>query len=258
MAMLMVILTLPGELYSQVPAIAIEPYKAKVDRVSGEVLSWGQKIILRDFDVELPDRIQQVPIFCIQYEGLHHAKAKGMGQVEARAKCIAERLAVAFDLLGYGGKLVVGPDDGTKWRLSGLTAPAYGPAGELYPAIYIEHSNLADNPLRIVTIFPEDVAGFPRMENEQKLATYIRALVYAHYELFFKRSSHIRDYEGLRIDQTREGKIFKEIFIRAQEAAELKNLNVIDDPVLKDALARIAMPQGQRLVNMAFKAPRDW
>jgi hypothetical protein len=90
------------------------------------------------------------------------------------------------------------------------------------------------------------------------LAEYLIAVIKAHHLLFFVQSSNIADYEQLELDQTREGKIFKELFIRADEVRTLRGEQRLSAATIKDALARVALPQRQRLVNMTVRAPRDW
>jgi len=247
-----------GELAAQEPEIAIQPYKADVDVLTGEVRAWGQMIVHRGFEVELEEGVRSVPILAIQYEGLHHVKGAGPATVEARAKCIAERLAVAWDLLANGATLKQGVDDWRKWRLKGEAAPTYPAAPTVCPAIYLHHASLGENPLRIMTVYPEDAARFPRVKDGIDLAEYLIAVIQAHHLLFSAKSSNIADYEQLEIDQTREGKIFKEIFIRADEVKTLRGEQKLNNATIKDALARVALPQRQRLVNMAIRAPRDW
>lgn len=240
------------------PRIAVESYLASVNEITGKE-TYGQIIVHRDFDVELEDDIHPIPLFSFQYEGLHHAKgATPKNRVEARAKCIAERLTVALQLLRLNkeglkeGELIVDNDDWNEWRFTAQSMPP------IAPAIYISHPSLKDKRLRVMTIYPQDVSLFPRSGNQKDLALYIKALIETHYLLFFEKSVAIEHYENLLMDKTREGKIFKEIFIRTKEAMELKNMDTMDDKVLKDALARISMQQRQRLVNLAYLAPRDF
>jgi len=239
-----------------VPNVVIEPYPARKDLMTGEVQVWGHKIVHHDYDVQLQDVIMKVPILSIQYEGLHHVRGQEKKLVEARAKCIAERLAIAWQLLDAGATLQVRDDDWNTWRIH------HGSQPPGYPAIYVVSSALGPNRLRIMTVYPQDAVAFPGANNDTgELANYIVALIEAHYMLFARKSARLADYENLKLDQTREGKIFKEIFIRAQEVLALReqqeqeNLN---EDVLKDALARVAMPQRERLVRLAFKAPPDW
>ena len=77
--------------------IAIQPFPVRIEELSGEVKSRGQLIVHRPFDVELRERIQNVPLFVIAYEGQHHVT------VEARAQSIAENLSVAWDFMNEGG-----------------------------------------------------------------------------------------------------------------------------------------------------------
>ena len=248
-----------SEIAAQQRSIATEPYQAETDELTGDVLIWGQMIVHRDFDVELEERIRSVPLFAIQYGGLHHLKGRGRGSIEARAKCISERLEVALHLLGKGGKLHKAVDDWKNWRLTGSFAPPYPAAPATHPAIYISHPELGNGPLRIMTVYPEDAERFPGVESSRdKLCNYLMAVIEAHRLLFYSNANSIGQYEELEIDLTREGKIFKEIFIRSDEVRNLQGAETITNETIKDSLARIAMPQRQRLVNMALRAPRDW
>ncbi len=250
---LTIVLAFFGEFACAATDVVIREYPARRNELTGKVELWGHKIVHSDFDVQLEEVIMKVPIMSIQYEGLHHVRGEGVSIVEARAKCIAERLTVAWQLLDKGGRLRIRNDDWNDWRVKSKNKPPK------YPAIYVVSSVLDEKPLRIMTVYPEDARAFPGVsESPRELAKYIVALIEAHYLLFQRKSSNLADYEGLQLDKTREGKIFKEIFIRAQEVMELKNLEQLDADILKDALARIAMPQRDRLVRLTFKAPPDW
>jgi len=259
--------------------IAIEPHRARVDLITKKVRVYGQKIVHRVFDVELEDGIMNVPLFTIQYAGLHHREqsADDPNHVEARAKCIAERLEIAWHLLKEGGDLivaadhlVVADDDWETQRLRGRRRPAYSPAPQALPAIFVAHENLGPQPLRIVTVYEQDVIAFPKLKDPRvssedsvpwtpwELAHYIRALILAHHHLFEEKSTAIMEYESLQLDTTREGRIFKELFIRAQEVMVLKQQAELESVTLRDALARVSMPQRQRLVNLSFIGVTDW
>lgn len=243
--------------------IAIQPFPIRIEEISGEVKNWGQLIVHRPFDVELRERIQNVPLFVIAYKGQHHVS------IEARAQSVAENLSVAWDFMNEGGYLEVAandwimPDDAGKWRLMGPFAPEYTEgAGKPFPAIYVRHEKLGNKPLKIMTVYPEDAAffgqpmdedGIPSLFNEKELAEYLVSLIKAHHLLFSMKSARIGDYDRLELSKTREGEIFKEICLRAIEAAERPTTTE-----LKGALARIAMTQRYRLMTLAYNAPRDW
>ncbi|MFC1633830.1 PASTA domain-containing protein [Planctomycetota bacterium] len=243
--------------------IAIQPYPIQIEEISGDVQKWGQLIVHRPFDIELRERIQNVPLFVIAHEGWHHVT------IEARAQSIAENLSVAWDFMNEGGYLEVAandwimPDDAGKWRLNGPFAPDYTEGtGKPYPAIYVQHEKLGNKPLKIMTVYPEDAAffgqpvdeeGIPSLFNEKELAEYLISLIKAHHLLFSMKSAQIERYDRLELSKTREGEIFKEICLRAIEAAEQPTASE-----LKGALARIAMTQRYRLMTLAYNAPRDW
>jgi hypothetical protein len=237
--------------------IAIQPYNAYSDDLDGSAkFEYGQLLVHRFFDVETEETVQQVPLFSLHDEGLHHIRKEGKGTFEARAKCVAERLELAWHLLDKGGKLVKDMDQWEDWRIHTENRPDYDPAPKAYPAIYLEHETLVPR-LRIMTVYDKDVEGYPRIFSEEQLADYLIALIQAHHLLISQKSSDIQEYETLRMDRTREGRIFKEVFIRAEEVKSLKGSLEIDSQILQDALARISMPQRERLWNLAVKAPVD-
>ena len=114
-----------------------------------------------------------------------------------------------------------------------------------------------------MTVYPQDAIyfGFPvdprdsRLANFDifELAEYLVALIEAHHLLFAKMSPPA-EYDKLEICRTREGKIFKEIALRAYEVTNGGG----DRAALKDALARIADSQRDRLRSLAYLAPVDW
>jgi hypothetical protein len=247
--------------------IAIQPFPLSRN-IGGEVDSWGQLIVHRLFDVELEKPIQHVPIFAVANKGMRHAT------VEARAQSIAENLLMAWGILAEGGYLETAPDnwimpdDEEKWRIRGPFAPDYKKDfPESFPAIYVRLSRFGNTPLRVMTIYPEDAmffgqpsdkTGAPSLFTQQELAEYLVSLIQAHYVLLAQRSSQLADFEKLEICKTREGKIFKEICLRALEESRYANADepsVID---LRSALARVALSQRYRLMTLAFNAPRDW
>jgi len=258
--------------------IAIQPFElpgATKMELNIEEMPAGQLIVHRPFDVQLRTGIQNVPVFFVGYHGMHHIKGQqSLDMVEARAKCIAERLSAAMRLMDEGGSLEVvegkvkSRDDWTDWHIAEAWRPQYAESPEPYPAIYARHKMLGGNRLRILTIYPEDCNyfGFPAAVDEQgnqlpaskfephELAEYLVNLIEAHQLLFSsKRVSSPREYDNLEICKTREGLIFKEIALRAHE--------VSDNPAqehLRDALWREALTQRDRLVRLAYKAPVDW
>jgi len=151
---------------------------------------------------------------------------------------------------------VKGQDQWGDWRNTGANAPIYDPAPKTYPAIYLEHANLEQR-LRIMTVYKEDADRFPRISAPDALADYLIAMIQAHHLLVHQKSGYIAEYDALAIDKTREGKIFKEVFIRAEEVKSLRGEQQITDGILQDALARISIPQRIRLFNLAVRAPVD-
>ena len=235
--------------------------------IGGEAERYGQLIVHRLFDVELKTPIQNIPIFAIADKGYRHAT------VEARAQSIAENLLMAWSVLEAGWELEMAPDawimpdDEERWRLRGPFAPDYVSFASSPPAIYVRNPKFGNTPLRIMTIYPGDAnlfgqpvdeRGTPILFSQEELAEYLVSLIQAHYTLLAKTDSRLEDFEKLEICKTREGKIFKEICLRALEEAGETNTEAekIDD--LRSALARVALSQRYRLMTLAFNAPRDW
>lgn len=234
--------------------IGLREYAAVMDDLSGTVKTYGKLIVHQRFDVQLKEAVTNVPILSLQYSGQHYREESldDPKHVEARAKCIAERMMHAWSLMDHGAKLEVSNDGWNAYRIRSKPTPPP------HAAIYIRSPIPGSEPLRIMTIYPQDVAGFPWIKTEESMAEYLVDLIRAHYLLFWKNEGDINRYEELRIDQTREGKIFKEIAVRALEMAKLKGQSRFDSEILEDALARIPLSQRERLYRMAIAAPIDW
>jgi len=239
---------------SAAPNIGLQNYTAAVDDVSGNVQTFGKLIVHRRFDMQLREVVRNVPILSLQYVGRHHRAepADDPNHVEARAKCIAERMMHAWTLMDHGAKLEVSHDSWNTYRVQSRPVPLS------HAAIYVRSPIAGSEPLRIMTIYPQDLAGYPWIKTEKLLAEYLIGLIHAHYLLFWRNEGDITRYEELRIDQTREGKIFKEIAVRALEVAKLKGQSRFNSELLGDALARIPLSQRERLYRMAIVPPMDW
>jgi len=235
--------------------------------IGGEAESYGQLIVHRLFDVELKTPIQNIPLFAIADKGYRHNSR------EARAQSIVENLLMAWSVLDEGGHLETAsdnwimPDDEGRWRLRGPFAPEYSTYPTAYPAIYVRSPKFGNTPLRVMTVFPEDAElfgqpsderGTPDLFSQEELAEYLVSLIQAHYTLLAKRSSQLEDFENLEICKTREGKIFKEICLRALEETRMASAGPSSIADLRSALARVALSQRYRLLTLAFNAPRDW
>jgi len=249
-----VILALASQPGLAIVTVGFQEYVAAVDDVSGSVQAYGQLIVQQQFDVQLREVVRDVPVFSIRYAGRHHREgpANDPAHARARAKCIAERLVHAWTLMDHGAKLEIAVDDWTKYEVGSRSTPANN------TAIFIRSPVPGSEPLRIVTVYPEDVAGYPWISNERSLAQYLAALIQSHYFLFWRNESDINRYEELRIDKSREGKIFKEAAMRALETARLKNRTQFDAAILKDALARMTVSQREGLYRLAITPPLDW
>jgi hypothetical protein len=235
--------------------------------IGGEVEGYGQLIVHRLFDAELKTPIQNIPIFAIADRGFRHSS------VEARAQSIVENLVMAWEVLNEGGELTMAPDtwimpdDEERWRLRGPFAPDYATHPTAFPAIFVKNEKFGNTPLRIMTVYPEDAElfgqpadekGIPVLFNQEELAEYLVSLIQAHYTMLAMRSSQLVDFENLEICKTREGKIFKEICLRALDEAQGMGIRPASITELRSTLARIALSQRYRLLTLAHNAPRDW
>lgn len=120
-------------------------------------------------------------------------------------------------------------------------------------------------PLRLMTVTTEDAAQFAFLDqpdiytdrSPEALAAYISAQIEAHFMLFIKIEQKYKKYEELAIDKVISGKIYREIFIRANDVVNLKGGPIIVSTI-NDALARIPLYQRTRLQTMSQIVPRDW
>lgn len=229
-------------------------YVAVVDNLSGQVRTFGQFIIHRTYSVQLSETVHHLPIFSIQYAGLHYREgpANDPNHVEARAKCIAERLIHAWTLMDHGAQIEIGTDD---WAAYTVRSRAIPPKST---ALFIRSPLPGEEPLRILTIYPQDVAGYPWIGNERSLAEYIASLIQAHYYLFWKNEGDIKRYDDLRIGKTGEGRIFRDIAVRALEIARRRDQTRFDSVILKEALAQMSLSQRETLYRLATTPPMDW
>ena len=239
---------------AEVSRVVVQDYVAGVDDIAEKVEVYGQLLTYSDFNLQLREAVEQVPILAIQYGGYQYQSgpAQDPNHVEARAKAIAERLVHAWTLMDHGAVLEIGEDDWNTHRLKANASPLK------QKCIYVRSPIQGDEPLRVMTLYPEDVAAYPWMADEQMLGEYLIDLLQAHYLLFWAHSGDINRFERLRLDHTREGKIFKEIALRALEVARLKDKPTYDNAILKDALARLTLSQRERLYRLATTPPMDW
>ncbi len=252
--MLILLGTLAPRYAGAAPSVGSHDYIAVLDNVSGQVRTFGQLIIHREQDVQLSETVRHLPIFSIQYPGLHYRQgpATDPNHVEARAKCIAEHLVHAWTLMDHGAQLEIGTDD---WSAYTVRSQAVPPKST---AIFVRSPLPGEEPLRIITIYPQDVAGYPWVGNERSLAEYLASLIQAHYYLFWKNENNINRYEELRIGKTGEGRIFRDIAVRALEIAKRGGQIRFDATILKEALAEMSLSQRETLYRLATTPPMDW
>jgi hypothetical protein len=234
--------------------VGLHSYAAVVDDVSGAVLTVGQMVVHLGFEVRLREVVANVPILSLQYIGEHYraGPVNDPNPAEARAKSIAERMTHAWTLMDHGARLEVAEDNWNKFRsgAKSLAAP--------HAAIYVRSPVAGTEPLRILTVYPQDVAGYAWISNEKSLADYVANLIRAHYLLFWRNESDLSRYEELRLDRTREGRIIKEIAVAAVQAAKRKGVARFDSATLRDILAGLPLAQRERLYRLATTPPTDW
>jgi len=198
-------------------------------------------IVLSSFDVELEEGITQIPMLSIFTAGPFQS-------VMARAKDVQERIETVFDLMDRSGGFLFVKDDGDN------------------PAVYWSDDTF-HHWYRLITVYKGDAEAFGRANgNRELLASYFKAQIDAHYTLFWRISTDIWGYETLLLDETRDGLIYKEIFLRMKEYGVEKYryvpfLNMAKDQrieVLKDSLGRIELAQRKRLTLLGHIVPRDW
>jgi hypothetical protein len=125
-------------------------------------------------------------------------------------------------------------------------------------AIYVRSPVPGAEPLRILTVYPQDVAAYPWISSEKSLADYLASLIEAHYRLFSRNEIDLSKYRASPLDKTREGRIFTEIAARANDAAKAKGLSQFDTQTLREILAGLPLSQRERLNRLATTPPMDW
>jgi hypothetical protein len=235
-------------------SIGFQGYMAATDALSGNALVFGQLVVHQEFDVPLSETVKKVPVLSLQYEGLDYRQGPPAepNHVEARAKGVAERLVQAWSLMDHGAKLEIGDDDWNAYRLPPQ------PTALKHTAIFIRSPLAGYEPLRIVTVYPQDVAGCPWITSERSLAEYWMSMMQAHYLLFWRNETNLTRYRELRLDKTQEGQIFREIASQAIDLAGRKRLERLDANTVKEALAGMTLAQRETLYRLATVPPMDW
>lgn len=234
--------------------VGLQPYTAVVDDVSGDVLVVGQRIVHQGFDARLTEASAPVPILSLQYTGRHYREAPpdNTAHAEARAKSVAERMVHAWTLMDHGARLEVAEDD---WKAFGIGGTS---KAEQHVAVYVRSPVAGAEPLRILTIYPQDVAAYPWISSERSLADYLANLMWSHYLLFWRHEGDLSKYRTLRLDKTGEGRIFSEVAARAMEAARKKGLSSFDSATVRAVLAELSLSERGRLYRLATTPPMDW
>jgi len=239
---------------SAISKVGLHEYAAAIDNVSGDVLTVGQKIVHLGFEMRLREAMANVPILSLQHAGRHYRQGPSddPSHAEARAKSLAERMVHAWTLMDHGARLEVADDDWNAFRAQTKVASSQ------HAAIYVRSPVAGAEPLRILTVYPQDVAGYPWISNEKSLADYLANLIQSHYLLFWRNEGDLSKYRALHLGKTREGRIFTEIAARAGEAAKKKGLSRFDRSILRDVLATLPLSQRERLYRLATTPPMDW
>ena len=239
---------------SAVSRVGLHEYTAAIDGVSGDVLLMGQKIGHLGFEMRLREAAANVPVLSLQHAGRHYRQSPvdDPSHAEARAKSVAERMVHAWTLMDHGARLEVAGDDWNAFRLQAKTASSQ------HVAIYVRSPVAGAEPLRILTIYPQDVAGYPWISNEKSLADYLANLIRAHYLLFWANEGDLSKYRALHLGKTQEGGIFAEIADRANKAAKKEGLSHFSSATVRDVLAGLSLSQREGLYRLATTPPMDW
>jgi hypothetical protein len=235
-------------------AIGFHGYLAVADGLSSDAQVFGQRVVHQTYDLQLSESVRKIPVLALQYAGPEHAggPANDPKHVEARAKCVAERLIHAWTLMDHGAKLEIGDDDWNAYQVPPQ------PNAPKHLGVFIRSPVAGDEPLRIVTIYPEDVAAYPWISSERSLAEYWMTMIQAHYLLFWKNDSTIGRYRELPLERTQEGQIFKEIATRAAEATRARGQERFDGSTVKAVLAGMSLTERETLYRLATVPPMDW
>jgi hypothetical protein len=250
--MLLMSIPLATQAGSVTDPIGIDRIAIKKNLLTGKT-DWGWAIVHRMnyYQIDLETGTAQVPILAVMTKGVHEA-------IEDRAADIAERMSLAWDLMKTPG-MCNGTEVYTD-RRNDFFRQSPSPSRPYYnqPSIYVRMNRIRAD-LRILTIYPEDARAFGGSNlSANRLANYLGAQIAAHCTLFNNLSVDIGDYENLRIDETKSGKIYKEIFLRTKEyMTELKQ-DQMSPKHLGDSLARIERNQRVRLHLMSHRIPADW
>ncbi len=237
-----------------VSSIGFQGYMAATDALSGNALVFGQLVVHQGFDVPLSETTRKVPVLSLQYEGLDYRQGPPAesDHAAARAKGVAERLVQAWGLMDHGARLEIGDDDWNAYRIPPL------PTAPKHTAILIRSPVAGYEPLRVLTIYPQDIAGCPWITSERSLAEYWMSMMQAHYLLFWKNETNLTRYRELRLERTQEGQIFRESASQAINLARRKGLERLDADTVKEALAGMTLTQRETLYRLALVPPMDW
>jgi hypothetical protein len=205
------------------------------------------------YELELEKGIEPVRLLRLSYRG-------DSEDVVRRLENICERLEYAIDCLDRGQEAYIGVR--TTSRGVGIYAycsPSFLPGS---PGYY---------PIRILTVFPEDARDFGHLDpwpegtagaglsvrTTESLAAFLAAQIEAHSLLFLKNETRYELYERLALDAVVSGRIYREVYISANDVSKLTG-RAFSAETVNAALGRIAMYQRRRLQSLSQLVPRDW
>jgi hypothetical protein len=154
--------------------------------------------------------------------------------------------------MDHGARIEVADDDWNAYRSQTRGAVSR------HAAVYVRSPVPGAEPLRILTVYPQDVEAYPWISSEKSLAGYLARLIEAHYRLFSRNETDLSKYRASPLDKTQEGRIFTEIAARANDAAKAKGLSQFDAQTLRTVLDDLSLSQRERLNRLATTPPMDW
>ena len=205
------------------------------------------------YELELEQGIQSVRLLKLSFPGEFE-------RVEQRLAAIRERLEYAMDGLSMGSAPYIAIRKTTKGvGIYAYRSPSYT-AGT--PGYY---------PVRIMTVFEEDARSFAfldpwdeqtglvgsRIRTPESLAAFLAAQIEAHFLLFLKNEASYDLYEKLALDASVSGKVYKELYISANDVKKLTG-RPFNAQTISDGLGRILIYQRKRLQSLSELVPRDW
>jgi len=232
----------------------------KTDTITGEKtqVAWLEYKDRLNYKIELDTGIKNVRIIKLRDKG-------NFSTVTERLLNIRERLEYAVDRLSRdtNPRILI--------ELSPVNRPSDSPSKSVDILIYCDprfdglNTTSSYYPIRIMTITDCDALQFAFLDQPDKfterspevLASYIAAQIEAQFVTFIKIAKKYETYEKLAIDNAISGKIYRELFLRANDVINLTKKELAP-AIIQDSLARIPLYQRSRLQTMSQIVPRDW